>query len=184
MAARIHHRLVFIHPFENGNGRFSRLIADRFLFAFKCSYPLWPSHLNKEGIMRKDYIDTLKNADRGDYSSLMDFMKKLGASELSLVDLFTNKSYEAYIKGERGEAIVKAMLKNGSNPNDQTSNGHRPLHSAVKAGLDQIAIILIAAGAEIDVKDRSGLTPIQIAVLQENILLADFLMSQGAKQLM
>ncbi len=38
MAARIHHQLVFIHPFENGNGHFSRLIADRFLFAWKCSY--------------------------------------------------------------------------------------------------------------------------------------------------
>jgi fido (protein-threonine AMPylation protein) len=35
IAARIHHRLVFIHPFENGNGRFSRLIADRFLLALR-----------------------------------------------------------------------------------------------------------------------------------------------------
>jgi fido (protein-threonine AMPylation protein) len=42
MSARIHHRLVFIHPFENGNGRFSRLIADRFLLAWKRPYPHWP----------------------------------------------------------------------------------------------------------------------------------------------
>ena len=32
-AVRIHHRLVFIHPFPNGNGRFSRLISDRYLRA-------------------------------------------------------------------------------------------------------------------------------------------------------
>lgn len=47
MAARIHHRLVFIHPFENGNGRFSRLVADRFLLAEKCTHPIWPHHLNE-----------------------------------------------------------------------------------------------------------------------------------------
>jgi len=40
-AARIHHQLVFIHPFQNGNGRFSRLVADRFLKAWKCPNPRW-----------------------------------------------------------------------------------------------------------------------------------------------
>lgn len=67
MAARVHHRLVFIHPFENGNGRFSRLIADRFLLAFKCPHPVWPSHLNQEGVVRKGEIKTLKSADTDDY---------------------------------------------------------------------------------------------------------------------
>lgn len=79
-AARIHHRLVFIHPFENGNGRFSRLIADRFLKAYKCPYPIWPSLLNQEGHLRKDYIQTLKSADMGDYEPLICYMKSLGAS--------------------------------------------------------------------------------------------------------
>ncbi len=79
MAARIHHRLVFIHPFENGNGRFSRLVSDRFLLAFRCPYPIWPNHLNQEGVVRKDYILTLKSADRGDYTALVEFMVKLGS---------------------------------------------------------------------------------------------------------
>jgi len=30
-AARFHHRLVFIHPFSNGNGRHARLMADLIL---------------------------------------------------------------------------------------------------------------------------------------------------------
>lgn len=81
MAARIHHRLVFIHPFENGNGRFSRLIADRFLLALGCQHPIWPNHLNETGLLRKDYIITLKSADKGDYVPLVDLMKKLGAKE-------------------------------------------------------------------------------------------------------
>src|SRR5450756_1981134 len=31
LAARFHHRLVFVHPFPNGNGRWSRLAADLLL---------------------------------------------------------------------------------------------------------------------------------------------------------
>ena len=31
IAVRFHHRLVWIHPFTNGNGRFSRLATDLFL---------------------------------------------------------------------------------------------------------------------------------------------------------
>ena len=56
MAARIHHRLVYIHPFENGNGRFSRLIADRFFLAWRCPYPTWPNQLYHESAVRKEYI--------------------------------------------------------------------------------------------------------------------------------
>ncbi|MBA3721236.1 MAG: mobile mystery protein B [Parachlamydiaceae bacterium] len=182
MAARVHHQLVFIHPFENGNGRFSRLIADRFLLAFRCTYPLWPIHLNQEGIVRKDYIKTLKNADRGDYAPLVDFMKKLGASDPNLSELIKNSFYLPYISGEKGLATVKALLRSGSNPNDQTANGHRVLQLSVKAGLEEIVKLLVTSGADVDVNDKSGLTPFQVAVGQENKALADFFLSKGAKQ--
>lgn len=182
MAARVHHRLVFIHPFENGNGRFSRLIADRFLLAFRCQHPVWPSHLNQEGVVRKDYIKTLKSADKGDYTPLVDFMKKLGASDPNLSELIRNNFYRAHISGEKGLAIVKALLRSGSSPNDQTSNGHRALQLSVKAGLEEIVKFLVTFGADVDTKDKSGLTPFQIAVMQENKVLADFFLSKGAKR--
>jgi len=182
MAARIHHRLVFIHPFENGNGRFSRLIADRFLLALRCKHPRWPSHLNQEGIIRKDYITTLKTADRGDYTPLVDFMKRLGAKDPTLSELIKNSFYQNYIEGEKGIAIVKAFLRTGSNPNDQTSNGHKVLQLSVKAGLEEIVKFLVASGADVDSIDKSGLTPFQVAVMQENKILADFFLSKGAKQ--
>src|ERR1700733_14187752 len=182
MAARIHHRLVFIHPFENGNGRFSRLIADRFLLAFRCQYPVWPSHLNQEGVVRKDYIKTLKDADKGDYAPLVDFMKKLGASGPSLSEVIRNSFYRIYISGEKGLAMVKALLRTGSNANDQTSKGHRALQLSVKAGLEEIVKLLVTFGADVDTQDKTGLTPFQIAVLQENKALADFFLSKGAKE--
>lgn len=182
MAAKVHHRLVFIHPFENGNGRFSRLIADRFLLAFRCQHPVWPSYLNQESVVRKDYIKTLKSADKGNYSPLVDFMKKLGASDPTLSEMIRNSFYRTYIKGEKGLATVKALLRSGSNPNDKTSNGHMVLQLSVKAGLEEIVKLLVAFGADVDNKDKSGLTPFQVAVGQENKVLADFFLSKGAKQ--
>ncbi|MDB2613612.1 mobile mystery protein B [Chlamydiales bacterium] len=82
MSARVHHRLVFIHPFENGNGRFSRLVADRFLFSCRRPFPSWPNQINREGGERKEYINSLKEADMGNYEPLILFMKKLGAQEI------------------------------------------------------------------------------------------------------
>lgn len=182
MAARIHHRLVFIHPFENGNGRFSRLVADRFLFSFSCPYPMWPQHLQQEGIARKEYIQTLRSADRGDYTPLIALMVHLGASDPSLSDLIRNKLYKAYIAEDKGLSTIRALLRNGGNPNDQTPNGHRVLQLATKAGLDEIVHALVAFGAEVDAKDRSGLTAFQVAVMQNNKALADFLASEGAER--
>lgn len=123
MSARIHHRLVFIHPFENGNGRFSRLIADRFLLFWKCPYPLWPNHLNQEGVVRRDYVQTLKDADRGNYTSLIDFMKKFGASDPKPDEFLKNKFYETHLKDEKGRALLAALLKHGNN--HDTSAAHR-----------------------------------------------------------
>jgi fido (protein-threonine AMPylation protein) len=70
-AAKIHHQLVYIHPYPNGNGRFSRLVSDRYLKASKCPFPNWPVDLNKDGQSRKQYIAALKSADIGDYQPFM-----------------------------------------------------------------------------------------------------------------
>ncbi len=77
-AAIIHHQLVFIHPFENGNGRFSRLVSDRYLLTHGWQYPSWPSQLQDNGQTRIDYIHSLKTADKGYYSLLIKLMKGLG----------------------------------------------------------------------------------------------------------
>ena len=182
MAARIHHRLVYIHPFENGNGRFSRLIADRFLLAWRCTHPTWPNQLYHESSVRKEYIQTLRDADRGDYTSLIGFMKKLGAHDPTIVELLTNNFYQTRLRGDQLSAVVRALLRNGATPNEEISKGHRSLHLAVRAGLEEVVKVLIDAGAEMDVKDRSGLTPFQVAVQQENGVLADFLLSKGANR--
>ena len=74
-AVRLHHRLVFIHPFENGNGRHARLVADLFLHQHNRSFPRWPIDVAETGESRKKYIHSLKEADDGNYEPLLSFMK-------------------------------------------------------------------------------------------------------------
>ena len=77
IAARFHHRLVFIHLFPNGNGRHARLIADILLENVLAKPPFtWGSgNLAATGLDRKKYIESLIAADREDYRLLMDFVR-------------------------------------------------------------------------------------------------------------
>ncbi len=46
IAVRFHHRLVSVHPFPNGNGRFSRAMADILVFRNDWEPLLWNSFEN------------------------------------------------------------------------------------------------------------------------------------------
>jgi Fic-DOC domain mobile mystery protein B len=77
IAARFHHRLVAIHLFPNGNGRHARLIADILLEDILKKPPFtWGTvNLAKSGDDRKNYIESLIAADRGDYEPLLKFAR-------------------------------------------------------------------------------------------------------------
>ena len=147
-AARIHHRLVAIHPFENGNGRFSRLVSDRCLLAWHCPHPMWPEQLNRSGTPRKTYIEALKSADNNDYEPLVHFMESLGAKEPGLGELLQNRFYQPHVAGDRGVAMVRAFLRRGADPKGVSSKGQSALQLAEKQSLYEIAEMLAGAGAK------------------------------------
>ena len=76
IAIRLHHRLVQIHPFANGNGRFSRLMADILLTRQFNLQPLnWGTRDMVEiSEFRKQYIFALRQADAGDYTELLNLL--------------------------------------------------------------------------------------------------------------
>jgi Fic-DOC domain mobile mystery protein B len=77
ISARLHHRLVFIHPFNNGNGRWARFIVNLFLKDHFGSYLDFPEdELLLTTEIRKIYIKALKKADDLNYKPLIDFHKK------------------------------------------------------------------------------------------------------------
>jgi cell filamentation protein len=65
--AYLHHRFVWIHPFNNGNGRTARLLLD-FAAISKGYEPIQLYH--REGEARNLYIDALRSADGGNYEPL------------------------------------------------------------------------------------------------------------------
>ena len=71
-ATRIHHRAVQIHPFQNGNGRWSRMLANIYLRQNGLMPVRWQEDLlAKENPNREQYIKALKEADNGDYRALI-----------------------------------------------------------------------------------------------------------------
>ncbi len=75
-ALRLHHRLTFIHPFPNGNGRHARIMADAALEKIYGVAPIdWAGghNLQQIGARRSAYIAALRCADGGDYAPLMEF---------------------------------------------------------------------------------------------------------------
>ncbi|MDX9742262.1 MAG: mobile mystery protein B [Arcobacteraceae bacterium] len=75
-ATRIHHRAVQIHPFQNGNGRWSRMLANIYLRQNGKMPVRWQEDLlAKENPKRSEYIEALKKADNGDYNDLIELHK-------------------------------------------------------------------------------------------------------------
>ena len=78
IASRLHHRAVHIHPFLNGNGRWSRMLANIYLKQNGLTPTRWNENLlSKENTHRDSYINALKIADSGDYGELIRLQSNL-----------------------------------------------------------------------------------------------------------
>ena len=76
ISIRFHHRLTFIHPFPNGNGRHARLIADVLVMKLGCVAFTWGSaNLVKHGEARAKYVESIRAADRGEIQPLLTFAR-------------------------------------------------------------------------------------------------------------
>lgn len=76
IAVRLHHRLVLVHPFPNGNGRWSRLMADVLVTQLGGERFSWgSSDMREAGVVRQAYIDALRRADRHEIAPLLAFAR-------------------------------------------------------------------------------------------------------------
>lgn len=73
-AVRLHHTLVKIHPFPNGNGRWARLATDLWLLKMGYQALSWGGNITEVSDARSAYITSLKEADQGNYEPLKSFM--------------------------------------------------------------------------------------------------------------
>lgn len=76
IAARFHHKLVWIHLFPNGNGRHARTATDLLLTTLGQPRFTWGrENLVDANATRQDYVNALRAADNHDYSPLIDFIR-------------------------------------------------------------------------------------------------------------
>ena len=78
IAVRLHHGLVFIHPFPNGNGRHARLMADLLIVQLGAQPFTWGGGgtLEDIGHLRDRYIHDLREADHHhEFGPLLEFAR-------------------------------------------------------------------------------------------------------------
>ena len=88
LAAFVHHRFVNIHPFDDGNGRLTRILMN--LILMKNGYPPAIVRLKE----RSDYYQALNQADRNEYVPLVEFLAEAVSDSMNL-----------YLKAAKGENI-------------------------------------------------------------------------------
>jgi len=91
LAALLHYKFVIIHPFDDGNGRISRLLMNYVLL--KNGYP--PVIIKSAA--KKDYLFALNQADSGNLNAFVDYISKQLLWSLDIC-----------IKAARGESVEEA----------------------------------------------------------------------------
>ena len=102
LSALLHHKLVNIHPFFDGNGRTARLTMN--LFLMQAGYPLVVIMKTD----RKKYYDVLDKADSGKYEPLIKFVAQ--SIERSL-DIYLKTLTPATTKQEKFLSLAEISKK-------------------------------------------------------------------------
>ncbi|MDX2213077.1 MAG: ankyrin repeat domain-containing protein [Oculatellaceae cyanobacterium bins.114] len=75
---------------------------------------------------------------------------------------------------------VRAYLKEKVDLNQLDMHGKTPLHWAILKGHEDIAILLVEAGADVHQKDKYGESPLNMAAMRGSIRMTQFLLAHGA----
>jgi Fic-DOC domain mobile mystery protein B len=74
IGARLHHKLVWIHPFANGNGRHARLFCDALFLKYSVPLFNWGNIHSNSNLQRITYINALQAADKKNIQPLLNFL--------------------------------------------------------------------------------------------------------------
>ena len=111
IAARFHHRFTEIHPFDDGNGRMSRLLMN--LMLMQEGYPPAVIRLGE----RDQYLAALRRADAGEHDDFISFIAEHVALSLELY-LWAANGEEIHEPTdlEKEIALLKMELKHVEEP--------------------------------------------------------------------
>lgn len=81
---------------------------------------------------------------------------------------------------ERDRNWLAFLLQKGANPNAKDDRGLAPLHIAASIGFLDGAQLLALRGAQIDITNSQGETPLILAVQRRDLAMTRFLLTEGA----
>lgn len=86
-AAMLHHKAVQIHPFLNGNGRWSRLLANIWIARNGGTPTKWPEEMvGTVSPIRDEYLKAIQAADQGEYDALAQLHERYTPAEDDYAD--------------------------------------------------------------------------------------------------
>lgn len=118
-----------------------------------------------------------QGGDLDDVTSRMAELIELGANvgHVSRHTALTNCCAKGNVPG------VALLLSKGADPNQPNGQTETPLHVLSAQGDPEIAMMLLSAGAELDLRDASGATPLEAAEMAANVPLVSVLRSVAAR---
>ena len=126
-------------------------------------------------------LDLFEAAAIGDRARVDELLAADPASAAAVTpDGFTALHLVAFFS--RDARIARALVDAGAPVSAKATNDMAvtPLNSAAAAGANEVAAVLIAAGADVDATMAGGYTPLHAAAANGNAELVDLLLEHGA----
>lgn len=138
---------------------------------------------------KEELVDLLKNAgalyDKAEFEKADSLNEPLNKEDFEDDEMLENQEHPIFyeLNSESYLEKLKQYLDEGGDPNILDEEGESLLHWAVENGLLIAASLLIHAGANVNVKDEHGVSPLMLAFhwnLEEEYELEELLIKKGA----
>lgn len=106
--------------------------------------------------------------------------KNVSGTLVDTRDLSSGERAVHIVTKERDRNWLAFLLQKGANPNVKDETGMAPLHYAANIGFLDGAQLLMLRGAQVDLPNSQGETPLILAVRRRDLAMTRFLLTEGA----